>query len=262
MVKQDGSHNETGMPQVRALQRGVEMLFLLIDSERPLSVTELARQTQLPKPTVTRLLGTLVEGGYVVTDPASGHYTIGPEVARRFLMARLDPHIAAQIRETMVRLRNDSGETVGLWLPVYPDRVCIEQVESAHGLRRVHDIGRRWPLTTGSSGRVYLATLSDEEIERTLALRPLRPVTPFSIVDNEAFYREIEQTRKDGYSISVSQTNVGMGGLAAAVRGNDGRPIAMLSISGPEARWGAAAMVAFAPTLVAAVSRLSGQNWR
>lgn len=257
IMNQQDSLDETGMPQVRSLQRGVELLFLLLDSDRPLGVTELANQTGLPKPTVSRLLGTLVAGDYVAWEPGSGLYTIGPEVARRFVMARLDAPLHARIRAAMHTLRDRSGETVGLWVPVYPDRVCIEQAESHNGLRRVHEIGRRWPLTSGSSGRAYLAFTDDAEVERTLALRPLQRITPFTIVDRREFYEALARVRAEGYAMAVSQTNLGMGGMSAPILGPDVRPIAMLGISGPEPRWGMEAMRAFAPDLLEATRSLS-----
>lgn len=245
------------MPQVRALQRGVEILFLLLDSERPLRVTDLARETGLPKPTVSRLLGTLAAGGYVLCDPASGLYSVGPEVSRRFVVARLDSPLHARIRDAMRTLRDRSGETVGLWVPVYPDRVCIEQIESHNGLRRVHEIGRRWPLTSGSSGRAYLAFTDDADVERALALRPLQRITPHTIVDRQEFYEALARVREDGYALAVSQTNLGMGGMSAPILGLDGRPIAMLGISGPEPRWGIDSMQAFAPVLLDVTRGLS-----
>lgn len=257
MMKQFVPPDETPGAQVRALQRGLDMLFQLIDSAVPLGVSELARRTQLPKPTVSRLLATLVAGGYATCDTDTGLYSVGPEVAWRFLVARLDPFLRALISQAMESLRAQSGETVGLYVPVSPDRVCIEQKESPSGLRRVHEIGRRWPLTLGSSGYAYLAFVDEQEVMRTLELRPLRPFTPLTLVDRGGFLARLEQVRRDGFAITVSQSNMGMCGLSAPIFGPAGRPIAMLVVSGPESRWSEAVMRAFVPTLLTVTSQLS-----
>lgn len=250
------------MPPVRALQRGVQVLFEVFDHDRPVSVSEIAQRTQLPKPTVSRLLGTLVKDGYLSHNPVSGYYTVGPEVLRRFLVPALNTVLKGQIRESMVRLRDASGETASVWVPAWPDRICIDQVESRSGLRRIHDIGERRSLTAGAVGRAYLAFVDDTEVDTALKVRPLEALTPYSTVSLYDFREELKRTRECGYTISVAQTILGMTGVAAPIFGRDDRPIAMISVSGPEARWNLEAMEEFVALLLAETRDLSEMSAR
>lgn len=245
------------MPPVRALQRGMQVMFEVLDRDRPVSVGEIAQRTQLPKPTVSRLLGTLVKDGYLSHNPVSGYYTLGPEVLRRFLVPVLDTVLKGQIRESMVRLRDASGETASAWVPAWPDRFCIDQVESRSGLRRVHDIGEHRSLTAGAVGRAYLAFVDDTEMESALKVRPLEALTPYSTVSPYDFRKELKRTRERGYTISVAETILGMAGVAAPIFDREDRPIAMISVSGPESRWSLQAMEEFATLLLAETADLS-----
>lgn len=250
VVSQDGT-------SVRALERGLRLLTEVLDFERAVGVNELARSAQLPKGTVSRLLATLVRCGYLSCNPLDGLYSPGPEAVRRLLGPALTGSFRAAVREAMTMLRDASGETVALQVPVWPDRVCVEQVESLSGLRRVHNIGERKPLTTASPGRCYLAFVSEEEVERALQARPPEPMTPFTITEPDLLRQELARVRADGYAITISESIVGMCGIAAPILGQEGRPIAMISVAGPEVRWNRSAMVKFAPTLIETTSRLS-----
>lgn len=247
------------MPSVRALRRGLRLLMHVVDSDQPLGVNELSRRLELPKGTVSRLLSTLVDEGYVACSPLTGLYSAGRELVWRLTGARLDAELLTATREALIRLRDVSGETAALYVPVWPERVCIEQVQSRSGLRRIHELGERWALTRGAGGRAYLAFATEEEVERTLQARPLDPGSPYS--DPDRFRAALAQIRQDGYAVALSEHIVdGMSGMAAPVfRPGKSEPVAMLSIAGPEVRWNREAMTRVAPVMVEIAAQLSRQ---
>ena len=244
------------MPAVRALARGLDVLFAVVDAGEPIGLGELARRTQLHKATVSRLLGTLVDTGYVAHNMVRGTYGVGPEAARRVLLGAVDSELQEAVRAVLADLRDVSGETVGLFIPAWPDRICVDQAESRSGLRRVFVLGERSPLTVGSTGRSYLAHVSEAEVRAVLRLRPLAPPTPQAPYDQEWFVAQLEHIRREGFGMSDYEGIVGMCAMGAPVLGSDQRPIAMLAISGPSGRWTTEARLEFAPTLVTAARSL------
>ena len=56
-------------PQIQALARGLEILDLLLDAGRPITGGELAREIGLHESSVSRILQTLIRGGYVSKVP-------------------------------------------------------------------------------------------------------------------------------------------------------------------------------------------------
>src|SRR4051812_39635849 len=58
---------------VRSLERGLALLVAM-NRRKLASVSDLAKDTKLPRPTVYRLLDTLSEAGFVVRDSATERY--------------------------------------------------------------------------------------------------------------------------------------------------------------------------------------------
>jgi IclR family mhp operon transcriptional activator len=67
-------------PPVQSVQRALTLLSEL-NRQRVTSVGELHRRTGLPKPTIVRLLETLVAEGFVVSDSRVGGYQVTSKVA-------------------------------------------------------------------------------------------------------------------------------------------------------------------------------------
>lgn len=246
------------MPPVRALQRGLDVLFAVLDAGGPMGLGDVARRTQLHKATVSRLLGTLVDAGYVSHNAVRGTYGVGPAAARRLLLGSVESGVQDAAKEVLGHLRDLSGETVGLFVPAWPDRICVDQAESRSGLRRVFVLGECSPLTMGSTGRCYLAHVSAAEVRAALSLRPLAPPTQQAPYDEGWFFAQLERIRTTGYGLSDYEGIMGMCAMGAPVLGAGGRPIAMIAVSGPSGRWTTEARMQFAPALTRAAAELSG----
>lgn len=258
-MKHSVSSDETvGMPSVRALSRGLSILSEILCSVSPLGVNELARRTDLPKGTVSRLLRTLVETGYVSMTPVEGRYAVGRELVAHGSSSVLSPNVRLAIHDTMRKLRDASGETAAIYLPVWPDRVCVDQVESHSGLRRVHPPGEVRPMTTGAAGRVFLAYMTEAEVRRTVEARPLRKAGPNSITDLPQLFRTLELLRREGFATAISERRDGMSGLAAPLfKPGSTQPVGVLNLAGPETRFHLEAMRGLAPYFVQLVNELT-----
>ncbi len=55
----------------------------------------------------------------------------------------------------MVRLQEQTRETLTLYVLEGDERVCVERLESQETVRMVSRVGRRIPLYTGSAGKVF-----------------------------------------------------------------------------------------------------------
>src|SRR4051794_41985739 len=71
----------TGRPAERrleAVERAMKVLDAFLDVQGEAGTNELARRTGINASTVSRLLSTLVAGGYVEHVPENGRYRLGP----------------------------------------------------------------------------------------------------------------------------------------------------------------------------------------
>lgn len=145
---------------VSALERGVAVLRCFTETQRVLSPTELARLTDIPRPTVTRLAQTLVAMGLLRLQPGSEAFALGPGVVSlaRVFLAGLDVRGAA--RPHLQALAEAAAGSVYLAVPDGLDMVLIEACRpQASMLAPRLDVGSRAPMAQSALGRAHLWAL-------------------------------------------------------------------------------------------------------
>lgn len=243
------------------VRRAADVLDVLARGDERLSVREIAAECALSKSAVQRLLSALVDTGLATQDPVTRRYGLGP----RTLVLGTAYQRTIDLRRTalphMTRLRDATGETVGLSVAVGEDLLHIEQVESRSELRRSFEIGRTLPLWCGAPSRMLLADMPAEQAERIAHDRRPAAVVPTAPPDAEDLLRSVEESRRRGFAVACGETIAGVNTVAAPVRGGDDRTLATISVTGPASRMSPERMqhlVADLLRCVGAVSALLG----
>ncbi len=225
--------NEASIPThgTAAVDRGADLLLRVLESERPVGLTELASATGIPKSTASRLLSALERRGLIEQDGQRGRLRPGPailRVAERGMLQRNIVELAGPYLETLSRA---SGETINLAVPAPMGVEHVAQLDSQHFLGVGQWLGRSVDFHNTANGKVFLA------FDRApLPEEPVPAHTPHTIVDPEQLTTELTRVRRDGYAAAVDELEVGLAAIAAPVRGARGDVIAALSISGPTLR--------------------------
>jgi IclR family acetate operon transcriptional repressor len=113
--------------------------------------------------------------------------------------------------------------------------VNIDGVSSPRMVRNVGWIGREMPIHAVSSGKVMMAYLPEEGVQRILA-RELSAFTERTVTDAERLLKELEQIRQQGYGIAEEELEMGLSAAAAPIWSHEGQVAATISISGPSFR--------------------------
>ena len=232
------------------IRRAVDALDVLARAERDLSIREISAECGASKSAVQRILSSLVETGLAVQDSSSRRYGLGPRtlVLGTAYQKRIDLRRVAQPH--MTRLRDLTGETVGLSVAVGDELLHIDQVESLSELRRSFDIGRTLPLWCGAPSRMLLADLPDEQVEKIVRARRPSIVVPADPPSAETLLAAVRESRERGYGTALGETIAGVNTVAAPVRGADGRTVATISVTGPALRMDASRLQAMVPDLL------------
>src|SRR5690606_10343641 len=93
-------------------------------------------------------------------------------------------------------------------------------------------VGSRLSVDCTSMGRVLLAGLDDDVMQERVAAMSLVAHTSSTLTDPKALVEEIRQVRLQGWSLVSEELEPGLVSLAAPVRGQNGRVVAALNVSG------------------------------
>jgi IclR family KDG regulon transcriptional repressor len=218
---------------VAPVHKSMQLLDALDSGKGPMTLSDLAASTALPKTTAFRYLYTLRASGFVAYDERTERYVIGPRMA----VASPLPSYAARIKEiaqpAMLRLQRQFNETVNLGIRDGSDIVYIDMVGSSRLLFAEAMIGKRDPLHSTALGKAILLTLGQSEIDRALP-RQMVARTPHTITDREFFLDEIARCAQRRYALDLEENELGARCVGAAIGEPSGRgAMAAISISGP-----------------------------
>jgi len=234
-----GAHSKPRRPAgdtVAALARGIAVLRCFGEGAGTLSHGDIARQTGIPKPTVTRLVATLETLGLLRQTAESDRYALAPGVlpmARAYL-AGLD--VRARARPHMMALADELDASVYLAVCEAPDMVVIEACRSrSNALTSRLDIGSRVPLALSAIGRAYLAALDEKTREALLRALKTRAGGAWRR-EGAALDRALRDASLRGYCVSLGESHPDISAAAVSLLTPAGE-IMSLNCGGPSFRF-------------------------
>jgi DNA-binding IclR family transcriptional regulator len=168
----------------------------------PRSLGDLVRETGFSRATAHRLAVALEVHGLVRRDD-EGRFALGVRLIALGRAAAEAFPLADAATPALSALRDETAESVQLYVRDGDRRVCIAALESPHGLRTIVAMGASLPLDVGSAGRILSAT------------------------DHGSGRGERE------WAQSVGEREAGVASVSAGVRAADGTVVAAVSVSGP-----------------------------
>jgi len=230
------SGTANGRPGSSPLARAFRLLELVVASDAPTTVTELAASSGIPKPTVHRLVSHLAAEGMLRTDPVHRGLVPGARFASLFCTARSASWAAGPVRALMQALVADVKETCNLGVLDRDAVLYVERVECDWPLRVQLGAGSRVPLHATAIGKLLLAHLPAPARRRMLARIPRPALTPGTLTRIDALEHAFADIRQLGYALNDGENTEGVIGLAVPVRAHDGRVVAGLSVHAPSSR--------------------------
>ena len=204
---------------VQSLDRGLAVIRAFGPDRERLSLSEVARATGLTRAAARRFLLTLVKLGYVRND--GREFSLRPrvlELGYAYLSGLALPEVAApHMEELVARLHESSSISVldGHQI-VYVVRVPTKRIMTV-----AISVGTRFPAYATSMGRVLLAQLSDDELERYLAEATFERLTSRTVTNPARLRTIVRDAKRQGYAIVDQELEEGLRAVAAPIRGAD-----------------------------------------
>ncbi len=239
---------------IKSVEKAVRILQGFEDEPRQ-GITRIAKKHEMNKSTAFGLVSALTELGLLEHDPQTGSYRLGLELFR--LGSLVDADGGEIVREELDRLAASLEETVNYVKPDGGDVVYLIKKESAHSMRICTTIGQRLPMYCTAVGKAILAFLPEDERGTIIDSYEFRAFTENTVTSKEALLADLEQAVSRGYAAEHEELEIGLVCVAVPVCGQDGRPVAALSCSGPTSRMTEEKVRQCAGTLIPCAQRLS-----
>ena len=255
-----------------AAKRTLLILEHLAGQPAGVTLTDLCDDLGLPKSVVHRLLALLQETGFVHQEASKGRYGLTLKLTMLGLRHYVSTGIDDLVQPILDRLAVDTGELARLAVADGDRLVWVAKAQGARsGLRYDpevdHDTGHDVILHATSTGKVWLATMPEDEALRIVAATDLRTPERFgpnAVRTLEAFREKLEETRRKGFGEAVEEGEAGTAAVAVAVHDDSvqsrarGRAVATLSLAGPLVRFSPERRELLAVRLAAAARELGG----
>jgi IclR family pca regulon transcriptional regulator len=214
---------------VESIARGFDVLKAFGPGRPVMSLSEVATAADLARPTARRILRTLETLGYV--RARSGSFELTPRVLELGI-AYVQSHglwqVARPHLEDLVARTHESSSMAQLDGSdiVYVARVAVPKIIAL----AVH-VGTRFPAVPTSLGKVLLAGLEPDELDKALAEPSRAGVVPRWQPGRSELERTLREVRARGWALTDEQLAAGIRSVAAPVRDGSGRVVAAVNVT-------------------------------
>lgn len=221
----------------QTLARGVELLKL-VAAHHPSGarLTDLAALSGLARPTVHRLLGSLVREGLVTQQEGGKRYVLGHYCQQLAKAAGNDVPVQETHAPLLEEIAQATGDATFLVVQSGFDTLCVARAIGTYMIQALAvSVGHRQPIGVGAGGLAMLAELPVHDAEALMRANRSRL----------AYYRNftmatlrtlVSQARSNGYSVIGDYAVSGVVGVGMALRDSMGNIIGGVSVASIKAR--------------------------
>lgn len=211
--------------------------LLMLRSRSSIRIVDVADELGAARSTAHRMVSTLAQAGLLERHPTDKSFVAGPALMQLAKALTSKGDIRTEIEPTLAWLVKQTGETAHYLVLKEDQALFLACVESPHIIRAVSRVGHRLPAHITSAGKCLLAALAPEEVDRMFSgERSWATGTDLAIHDRDHLLAELAQISNRGWALNNEESEPGVIGVSAVVRGGQGEVLGAVTVSGPAER--------------------------
>lgn len=244
---------------IEAIARGMDVITAFGSAGQSVSLSDLSARTGLARPTVRRILLTLVDLGYARSD--GGTYSLTARTLDLGMAYISASNIWEIARPHLAELSRATGESCSLAQLDGSDIIYVARVAVPKLVALLVSIGTRFPASATSLGKVLLAALDHDSLVRVLAEPSRSSVTAAWSPDAAEIEESLREVRATGWALTDQHLAPAVRSIAAPVRDGSGRVVAAINVNAHALETSVETLVeVYLPRLLTAAAALSA-DW-
>lgn len=227
-----GAHaapHQAGGDVIEALGKGLRVIEAFNQCDARMTASEAGDVAGISRAAARRYLLSLCHFGYAETD--GRRFWLSPRVLRLgqgYLEAARLPRLVQPFLE---RLSMVGGQGASMSVLDDHEVVFLGLGRNLRAPAAAHAVGSRLPGHVVAAGYAALSTRANEEAQAWAARHEFTAFTPRTVRNAEQFLREVELSRRRGYARCDEQLQMGLTGIAVALRDRKGQCVGALSLT-------------------------------
>jgi DNA-binding IclR family transcriptional regulator len=240
-----------------AVSRTLAILEFIGETADGVTVSDVATNLKIEKSITSRILATLTEDGYLVRDSSSSF-----RLSLKFIgisLRHVDHLGISQLCLPPLReLAQTTGELVQLAITQNGSMVYVAQAEGKQRIRVLSLLGRTAVLHASTAGKVWLASLPEQEAITIVLKQGFSSQTEKTIRTIDQLRLELARVRKNGYATVNEELVDGACAIGVPIWNARGdRVLGALVLSSPTYRLSKKRTLSLVPTMKAAAAKLT-----
>jgi IclR family KDG regulon transcriptional repressor len=242
---------------VQSLGRAFAILEEVARHREGIGLADLSKLVGLHNSTTFHLAKTMVSLGYIRQEKDSKRYRVGRPLFALAASALDEIEMVNVATPVLEDLSRETGESSHFAVRMGDAVVVIARTSGPGAFQLTDRVGVVRPAHCTALGKVILASLRPDQLERFLERVDMTPSTEKSITDIPMLLREVAEIRRTGIALDDGEFNAEVRCVAVPVKDFTGQIVGALGISGPIWRMSNQALQSRAKIVQAAAERLS-----
>jgi DNA-binding IclR family transcriptional regulator len=225
---------------MKSLKKSLDILNLFLSQNTELTLGEISKLSGLNSSTASRIVAVLVKYNYLKHRERKGKYSLGPIYlyfsrifnSRTAVKRIIIPHLtklSQQLNEPCVFAFENGIQGF------FPERISDPSLQNKLLIVAPSE-GRSIPLHCTSIGKIFLANVSEKDLQKYFKSNSLERYTPKTITDVNKMNDQLIEIKQKGVAFDKEEFELGVCGIAAKLVDSEGELIGAIGITSPSIR--------------------------
>jgi IclR family acetate operon transcriptional repressor len=219
--------------KANSTEKALEILLSFTPHNQEMGTVEISQKLGFHKATVSRILHTLTDYGFLQQDAKTRKFRLGQSAINLGLAVNrsIDSEMVLLSKPHIDALRDALNETVVLELVSGRSAVIAYIAEGSGPIRIKGTVGDRRPVHAAAGAKAILA-FSPPEMKEQLLKEEMKQLTPNTITNVRVLLDQLEEIRRQGFAFDNEEVNLGINAMGAPIFNHEGRPVAAVVVAG------------------------------